>query len=192
MNLWGDRHAVWCQNRDESEDHLERMPHKVSRVPQGEDKPSASGRFSLPQPALPPNSTVLLFLSGCTHGMWKFPGQGSNLGCCSADARSLTCCTTRELLLSSFLLFLERNKMALPLPHRGEGDNLLRLNCFWKVKTSFFLSFEGRTRSIWRFPDWESNWSWSCQPKPQPQQHQIQATSAIYNTAHGNARSLTH
>ena len=41
---------------------------------------------------------------GCTCGMWKFPGQGENLHhsgnphCCSDNAWSLTCCTTRELL----------------------------------------------------------------------------------------------
>ena len=29
-------------------------------------------------------------------------------------------------------------------------------------------------------------------PTPQPQEHQIQATSATYTTAHGNAGSLTH
>ena len=29
-------------------------------------------------------------------------------------------------------------------------------------------------------------------PDPQPQQHQIQATSATYTTAYGNAKSLTH
>ena len=31
-----------------------------------------------------------------------------------------------------------------------------------------------------------------CQPAPQPQQHGIQADSATYTTAHGNARSLIH
>ena len=40
---------------------------------------------------------------GCTHGMWKFPGQGSNpchsidLSQCSDNTRSSTHCTTREL-----------------------------------------------------------------------------------------------
>ena len=32
----------------------------------------------------------------------------------------------------------------------------------------------------------------SCSCQPTPQQHQIQAESAAYITAHGNARSLTH
>ena len=37
-----------------------------------------------------------------------------------------------------------------------------------------------------------SNQSCSCWPTPQPQQCGIQATSATYTIAHGNARSLTH
>ena len=36
------------------------------------------------------------------------------------------------------------------------------------------------------------NHSCSCQPTPQPQQRQIQAVSATYTTAHGNAGSSTH
>ena len=36
------------------------------------------------------------------------------------------------------------------------------------------------------------NQSCSCQPTPQPQQHRIQASSATYTTAHGNAGFLTH
>ena len=55
-----------------------------------------------------------------------------------------------------------------------------------------FLSFEGRTNSIWRFPGYGSNQSYSRQPTPQPQQCQIRATSVTYTTAHCNARSLTH
>ena len=34
-----------------------------------------------------------------------------------------------------------------------------------------------------------SNWSYSCRPTPQPQQCQIQAASATYTTAQGNAGS---
>ena len=40
------------------------------------------------------------FTSSCTHGIWKFPGQGSNLSnSCNPNqhgdtARSLHCCTT--------------------------------------------------------------------------------------------------
>ena len=36
------------------------------------------------------------------------------------------------------------------------------------------------------------NQSYICQPRPQPQQCRMQATSATYTTAHGNATSLTH
>ena len=41
-------------------------------------------------------------------------------------------------------------------------------------------------------PRMGSNQSYSCWPTPQPQQHQIWAASATCNTAHGNARHLTH
>ena len=37
-----------------------------------------------------------------------------------------------------------------------------------------------------------SNQNRSCWPTPQPQKCQIQAASATYTTAHGNAGSLTH
>ena len=47
-------------------------------------------------------------------------------------------------------------------------------------------------RGIWRFPGQGSNRSCSHRPTPQPQQRGIQAASATYTTAHGNARSLTH
>ena len=52
-----------------------------------------------------------LSLFGCTHGMWKFLGQGSNPCHCSnpiqhiENAGSLTCCTTRELLKLFFFFF---------------------------------------------------------------------------------------
>ena len=42
----------------------------------------------------------------------------------------------------------------------------------------FFLSFfwgGRRTRSIWKFPGWRSNWNYSRWPTPQPQQPQIRA-----------------
>lgn len=47
---------------------------------------------------------------GHIRGMWKFPGQQSNLSCssdpscCSDKARSLTSCTARELLDDNFPL----------------------------------------------------------------------------------------
>ena len=46
---------------------------------------------------------------GCIHVVWTFPGQGltprhsNNLSCCSDPAGSLTACSTRELLVDSFL-----------------------------------------------------------------------------------------
>ena len=67
--------------------------------------------------------------------------------------------------------------------------------CFKEERTMFFVcfgSFKGCTLSTQSFLGQESNRSCSRQPTPQPQQHQIRATSAIYTTAHGNARSLTH
>ena len=56
----------------------------------------------------------------------------------------------------------------------------------------FVLSFQGQICGMWKFPGQRSNRSCSCQPTPQPQQLRIQATSATYTTAHGNAGSLTH
>ena len=44
---------------------------------------------------------LFFFFFGHAHGMWKFPGQGSNPcqfsdpGCCSDNARYLTCWATR-------------------------------------------------------------------------------------------------
>uniref|UniRef100_A0A4X1VAI2 Uncharacterized protein n=1 Tax=Sus scrofa TaxID=9823 RepID=A0A4X1VAI2_PIG len=55
------------------------------------------------------SSIFCLFVFGCTHSMWKFPGQGWNPchssvpGRCSDNTRSLTCYITRELLYSSTL-----------------------------------------------------------------------------------------
>ena len=40
---------------------------------------------------------VFFFFFSCTHGMQKFPGQGSDLYHSSDNARSLTDCATREL-----------------------------------------------------------------------------------------------
>ena len=56
------------------------------------------------------DSLMITFLGGYAYacGMWKFPGQGSNLchssslGCSSDHAGSLTHCTTRELLMVTF------------------------------------------------------------------------------------------
>ena len=54
---------------------------------------------------------------------------------------------------------------------------------------SFFF-FQGRTFGIWRSPGQGQNQSCSLWPTPQPQQLGIRATSSIYTTPHGNARSL--
>ena len=56
----------------------------------------------------------------------------------------------------------------------------------------FFFSFQGHICGTWSFPGQGSNQSYSCRPTPEPQQGQIQAVSATYTTAHGNARFLTH
>ena len=50
-------------------------------------------------------SFFFFFFFGSTHGMWKFPGQASNLhhssdlSRCSDHTGSLTPCTTREILI---------------------------------------------------------------------------------------------
>ena len=52
-------------------------------------------------------TSLIFFFFGQDLGMWKFMGQGLNpcqSSCCSDNARSLTCCTTRELRTS--LIFL--------------------------------------------------------------------------------------
>ena len=59
----------------------------------------------------------------------------------------------------------------------------------------FFLLFllsRGATAAYGSSQARGSNQSYSCRPTPQQQQPRIQATSATYTTAHGNARSLTH
>ena len=56
----------------------------------------------------------------------------------------------------------------------------------------FFLSFQGCTYGIQRFPGQGLNRGCSRWPMPRPQHCQIQAESATYTTAHGNAGSLTH
>ena len=55
-----------------------------------------------------------------------------------------------------------------------------------------FCHFLGRYHGIWRFPGLGSNWSCRRWPTPEPQQHGIQALSATYTTAHGNAGSPSH
>ena len=49
------------------------------------------------------------FFFGCTHSIWKFLGQGSNLrhtsdlSCCNDNTRSLTHCATREFWVNCFI-----------------------------------------------------------------------------------------
>lgn len=49
-----------------------------------------------------------LLFSHCTHGLWKFPGLGSNpchssdLNCSRDNARPLILCTTRKLRIPGF------------------------------------------------------------------------------------------
>ena len=73
-------------------------------------------------------------------------------------------------------------------------------NLYFSVDVSYGSSFHmltSHTYSFWKFPRHRkfpgkgSNQRCSCQPTPQPHQCQIQAASANYTAAHGNARSLT-
>ena len=78
---------------------------------------SSQGLASLGNPCLPLFSTsslfpvsYLLFCGGVgsrTHGMRKFPDQGLNLFHSSENTKSLTCCTTGELLPLSFLFIFK-------------------------------------------------------------------------------------
>ena len=58
----------------------------------------------------------------------------------------------------------------------------------------YFFIFYFLGPHLWhmRFPGLGLNQSCSCRPTPQPWQYRIQAVSATYTTAHGNARSLPH
>ena len=64
---------------------------------------------------------------------------------------------------------------------------ILSILLFLSIYLFCFLSFQGRTRSIWRFPGQGSNRSCSHRPTPQPQQHGIRAASAAYTTAHSSS-----
>ena len=58
----------------------------------------------------------------------------------------------------------------------------------------YFFIFYFLGPHLWhmRFPGLGLNQSCCCRPTPQPWQYRIQAVSATYTTAHGNARSLPH
>ena len=60
---------------------------------------------------------------------------------------------------------------------------------YWLI--DWLIVFLGPHSQHMEIPRLGLNWSYSCWPVPQPQQHTIQATSAIYTTAHSNAGSLT-
>ena len=81
---------------------------------------------------------ILFF--GHAHSMWKFPDQGldlchsSDLSCCSDNARSLTCCTTRELPIIISILNLrnqrQRSLISLVLDH-----------LVWRLGSAYFFSW---------------------------------------------------
>lgn len=54
------------------------------------------------------NCNIFGVFFGYAHGMWTFLGQGlspchnNDPSCCNDKARSLACCTTRELLVNNF------------------------------------------------------------------------------------------
>ena len=71
------------------------------------------------------------------------------------------------------------------------GLEIMHFDVF-EVTFFFFCLFQGCSHGTWRFPAQGSNWSCSHWPTTEPQQRGIQARSAAYTTAHGNAGSLTH
>ena len=83
-------------------------------------------------------------------------------------------------------------------PEKAKGKKKKKLGQFKHIYTYSFLlllsfcHFLGHSHNTWRFPGQGSNRSCSHQPTPEPQQLGIQAASATYTTAHGNARSPTH
>jgi len=81
--------------------------------------------------------------------------------------------------------------MLLYLDHQSLSTNLLTLYTLYFLFL-FFLLFRAARTGIWRFPGYGSNGSYSCRPMPQARPCLIWADSAIYTTAHSNARSLTH
>ena len=74
----------------------------------------------------------------------------------------------------------------------GVETSIIQLKICEQFFFFFFLSFQGPTCGIRRFPGLQSNRSYSCRRMPEPPQRQIPAASATYTTAHGNAGSLTH
>ena len=63
---------------------------------------------------------------------------------------------------------------------------LRRLHSFPLHFSFSFLSFQGSTCGIWRFPGQSLNWSCSCRLTPQSQQYGIRPMSATYTRAPSN------
>ena len=74
--------------------------------------------------------------------MWKFLGQGSDPSHCSA--RSLTCCTTRKLLLLHFRLKKKKN-LFLKKNLDWEGNSLISINSISRFPPQKLSYFELRT-----------------------------------------------
>ena len=153
-------------------------------------------------------SFPLFFSFGCTHGMWKFPGQGSNqhhssnLSHSSDNTGSLTHCVTRELqrkVFFFFFFFFFGHLMGSDLScscgscaglgtesvsqHSRDATDPIAPQFQGRSILFLFFSiffFKGCKCSIWRFSGWGSNQSYSCWPTPQSQQHQIGAMTATY------------
>ena len=105
---------------------------------------------------------------GCTHGTWKFLGQGSNLchssdlSCPSDNAGSSTCCTTRELL--GFLKFYSGRASISPHSLAAYSSLLVTLSlfhkllsCTWPQVTFLFCNLPtshalNYHRRCWKFP----------------------------------------
>ena len=92
--------------------HLVRLSHSCTQdsIPALILKCSCVLQWSGGSLIIPCHWNTFFFFFGCTHSIWKFPGQGLNPGlsrdpsCCNANTGSLICCATRELLGMSFYL----------------------------------------------------------------------------------------
>ena len=79
----------------------------------------------------------VIFFFGHTHSMQKFPGLGSNpshssdLSSCSDNTRSLTGCTTGELLIFDFYICLEFSQIEV---FRNTSRNYVTRVPLWRSK----------------------------------------------------------
>ena len=94
-----------------------------------------------------------------------------------------------EYLLDSGILLGDNVNYFPNLHSSSEKQRVFFFFILFFKNLKIFLSFQGRTCSIWGFLDQGSNQSYSCRPLPQPQLG-IQAESVTYTTAHNNIRSL--